>query len=37
MNNIREEIRRQLLILEQERAIKMLYAVESGSRAWGFE
>jgi predicted nucleotidyltransferase len=31
-----EEIKQELLKLEEERNIKILYAVESGSRAWGF-
>jgi predicted nucleotidyltransferase len=31
-----EEIRKELLRLEQQYNIKILYAVESGSRAWGF-
>ena len=31
-----EEIKKELLRLEQQYNIKILYAVESGSRAWGF-
>lgn len=31
------EIKNELLKLEQQHNIKILYAVESGSRAWGFE
>jgi predicted nucleotidyltransferase len=35
--DIVEIIRRKLLEIEKEQAVKILYAVESGSRAWGFE
>ena len=31
-----EQIRKELLRLEEDHDIKILYAVESGSRAWGF-
>lgn len=34
---IRAEIDRRLLDVEQESGARVLYAVESGSRAWGFE
>lgn len=33
---MREEIKDQLRRIEEEQNIKMLLAVESGSRAWGF-
>lgn len=33
---MKEEIKKQLLKLELQHDIKILYAVESGSRAWGF-
>ena len=33
---MREEIKAQLRRIEEEQNIKMLLAVESGSRAWGF-
>jgi predicted nucleotidyltransferase len=32
-----ENIKRKLLEIEKEHKVKILYAVESGSRAWGFE
>ena len=31
------QVQTKLLQIEQERSVKILYAVESGSRAWGFE
>jgi predicted nucleotidyltransferase len=33
---MKEEIKRQLRVVEETTDIKILYAVESGSRAWGF-
>jgi len=30
-------IQKKLLQIEKEHSVKILYAVESGSRAWGFE
>jgi predicted nucleotidyltransferase len=36
-NKIVEAIRRRLADIEKEQGVKILYAVESGSRAWGFE
>ena len=33
---IRKEILRRIAAAEQEHGVKVLYAVESGSRAWGF-
>nr|WP_288598533.1 nucleotidyltransferase domain-containing protein [uncultured Mediterraneibacter sp.] len=33
---MREEIKAQLRRIEEEQNIKILLAVESGSRAWGF-
>ena len=32
-----ETIKNRLLEIEKEQNVKILYAVESGSRAWGFE
>ena len=32
-----ERIREKLAEIENEHNVKILYAVESGSRAWGFE
>jgi predicted nucleotidyltransferase len=36
-NPITDAIAAKLTSIEQEHAVKVLYAVESGSRAWGFE
>ena len=33
---VRQEVRRRLDDLEREEAVRVLYACESGSRAWGF-
>jgi predicted nucleotidyltransferase len=33
---LEQEIRRELSRIEQEESVRVLYAVESGSRAWGF-
>ena len=33
----KETVQRKLLEIENEHTVKILYAVESGSRAWGFE
>ncbi len=33
---MRDEIMRQLAAIESEHNVKILYACESGSRAWGF-
>ena len=34
---VKTEVRKRLAAIEQERDVTVLYAVESGSRAWGFE
>ena len=34
---MREEIINKLKEIEQKEHVKIIYAVESGSRAWGFE
>lgn len=34
--NVREEILRRIAEVEKQHQVKVLYAVESGSRAWGF-
>lgn len=34
--SIEEEIHRRIRLAELEHEVKVLYAVESGSRAWGF-
>ena len=36
-NSVIETIRKKLAEIENEHDVKVLYAVESGSRAWGFE
>lgn len=36
-SQVRKEILRRLAAAEKEHAVKILYACESGSRAWGFE
>ena len=35
--NVTKIVQSKLLLIEQEHFVKILYAVESGSRAWGFE
>ena len=35
--SIQEEIARRLDLIEQEETVRVVYACESGSRAWGFE
>jgi predicted nucleotidyltransferase len=37
MRELNEIVKKRLLEIEKEHAVKILYAVESGSRAWGFE
>jgi len=37
MNQFKYQILNKLDIIEEEESVKILYAVESGSRAWGFE
>ena len=34
---VKDTIKGKLLEIEKEKSVKILYAVESGSRAWGFE
>jgi hypothetical protein len=34
---IRRSIQEKLDVIEAEHGVRILYAVESGSRAWGFE
>src|SRR5688572_16367195 len=34
--HIKEEIQRRLALAEQEHDVRVIWAVESGSRAWGF-
>ena len=36
MRNIRQEIQEALRKIEKQEGVRILYAVESGSRAWGF-
>ncbi len=35
-NNVSQRIRDELARIESERGVRVLYACESGSRAWGF-
>lgn len=37
MRNIKKEILEKLAEIEQKENVNVLYAVESGSRAWGVE
>lgn len=37
METIKQDILNKLDLIEEEESVKILYAVESGSRAWGFE
>jgi len=34
---MKEKITKKLSIIEKEYSVKIIYACESGSRAWGFE